>query len=160
GRAAPRRPVETGKGSSRGTRRRCRAASGGARATATRRAGGPRRGAGAEGGTTPPVRSRARRREGDGDTAVRAPKKRRRGRRLPPVPPVPMSGEPVSAGARRPPARLPGVFAAVAVVLAGTFVWQSLTRDDQERRPTAETRRPAVPASWRSFQDPDGTYRL
>ena len=71
-----------------------------------------------------------------------------------------MSGEPVYAGARRPRARLPVVFAAVAVVLAGTFVWQSLTRDDQERRPTAETRRPAVPASWRSFQDPDGTYRL
>jgi eukaryotic-like serine/threonine-protein kinase len=122
-------------------------------------AGGDR--GGVESGDTPPVPSRVRRREGDGDTAVRAPKKgRRRGRRLPPVPPVPMSGEPVYAGARRPRARLPVVFAAVAVVLAGTFVWQSLTRDDQERRPTAETRRPAVPASWRSFQDPDGTYRL
>jgi hypothetical protein len=71
-----------------------------------------------------------------------------------------MSGEPVYAGARRPRARLPVVFAAVAVALAGTFVWQSLTRGDQERRPTAETRRPAVPANWRSFQDPDGTYRL
>jgi hypothetical protein len=122
-------------------------------------AGGDR--GGVESGDTPPVPSRARRRESDGATAVRAPKKgRRRGRRLPPVPPVPMSGEPVHAGARRPRARLPVVFAAVAVVLAGTFVWQSLTRGDQEPRPTAETRRPAVPASWRSFQDPDGTYRL
>jgi eukaryotic-like serine/threonine-protein kinase len=122
-------------------------------------AGGDR--GGVESGDTPPVPSRVRGREGDGATAVRAPRKgRRRGRRLPPVPPVPMSGEPVYAGARRPRARLPVVFAAVAVVLAGTFVWQSLTRGDQERRPTAETRRPAVPASWRSFQDPDGTYRL
>jgi hypothetical protein len=122
-------------------------------------AGGDR--GGIESGDTPPVPSRVRRREGDGDTAVRAPNKgRRRRRRLPPVPPVPMSGEPVYAGARRPRARLPVVFAAVAVVLAGTFVWQSLTRGDQERRTTAETRRPAVPASWRSFQDPDGTYRL
>jgi eukaryotic-like serine/threonine-protein kinase len=122
-------------------------------------AGGDR--GGVESGDTPPVPSRVRRRDGDDATAVRAPKKGwRRGRRLPPVPPVPMSGEPVYAGARRPRARLPLVFAAVAVVLAGTFVWQSLTRGDQERQPTAETRRPAVPASWRSFQDPDGTYRL
>jgi hypothetical protein len=52
------------------------------------------------------------------------------------------------------------VFAAVAVVLAGTIVWQGVTRDDPERRPSSTTRRPAVPASWRSFQDPDGTYRL
>jgi eukaryotic-like serine/threonine-protein kinase len=121
-------------------------------------AGGDR--GGVESGDTPPVPSPVRRREGDGATAVRAPRGRRRGRRLPPVPPVPMSGEPVYAGARRPRARLPVVFAAVAMALAGTFVWQSLTRGDQERRPTAETRRPAVPASWRSFQDPDGTYRL
>ena len=39
GPAPPRRPVGTGEGSSRGTRRRCRAGSGGARATATRRSG-------------------------------------------------------------------------------------------------------------------------
>jgi hypothetical protein len=122
-------------------------------------AGGDREGV--EPGDTPPVPSRVRRRERAGATAVRAPRKRwRRGRRLPPVPPVPMSGEPVFGGARRPRARLPVVFAAVAVALAGTFVWQSLTRGDQEPRPTAETRRPAVPANWRSFQDPDGTYRL
>jgi eukaryotic-like serine/threonine-protein kinase len=75
---------------------------------------------------------------------------------------VPLPGEPVYfySGARRRRARLPLAFAAVAVVLAGTFVWQGVTRDDQERPPTTATRRPAVPAGWRSFQDPDGTYRL
>jgi hypothetical protein len=53
------------------------------------------------------------------------------------------------------------VFAALAVVLAGTIIWQGVTRDDdRDRRPSATTRRPAVPAAWRSFQDPDGTYRL
>ena len=52
------------------------------------------------------------------------------------------------------------VLAAVAVVLAGTIIWQGLTRDDGQERPPAASRRPAVPASWRSFQDPDGTYRL
>jgi hypothetical protein len=52
------------------------------------------------------------------------------------------------------------VFAAAAVVLVGIIVWQGLARDDGQRRPPAETRRPAVPAGWRSFQDPDGTYRL
>ena len=63
-------------------------------------------------------------------------------------------------GARRRRARVPLVFAAVAVVLFGAVIWQGLTRDTDERRPPATTRRPAVPASWRSFQDPDGTYRL
>jgi hypothetical protein len=72
-----------------------------------------------------------------------------------------MPGEPVLAGARRRRARLPVVFAAVAVVLAGTIVWQGLSRNDgQDRQPPSTTRRPAVPAAWRSFQDPDGTYRL
>jgi len=55
--------------------------------------------------------------------------------------------------------RLPMAFAAVAVLLFGTIVWQGLTRDDRES-PSPTTRRPAVPASWRPFQDPDGTYRL
>jgi eukaryotic-like serine/threonine-protein kinase len=109
-------------------------------------------------GDTPPVPSRVRRREEDAGTAVRGAPGRRR-RRLPPVPPVPLPGEPVFAGAPRRRVRLPIVFAAVAVVLAGTIVWQGATRDDQ-RTPSSTTRRPAVPASWRSFQDPDGTYRL
>ena len=56
--------------------------------------------------------------------------------------------------------RLPVVFAAVAVVLAGSIIWQGVTRDDDQRTPSATTRRPGVPAGWRSFQDPDGTYRL
>jgi eukaryotic-like serine/threonine-protein kinase len=110
-------------------------------------------------GDTPPVPSRVRRREGDGAPAGRAPGGRR-GRRLPPVPPVPMPGEPVLSGARRRRARVPVVLAAVAVVLFGAVIWQGLTRDPGERRPPATTRRPAVPADWRSFQDPDGTYRL
>jgi eukaryotic-like serine/threonine-protein kinase len=112
-------------------------------------------------GDTPPVPSRARQNEADGGVAVRTPAGRRRGRRLPPVPPVPMPGEPVFSGAGRRRARLPVVFAAVAVVIAGIIVWQGLTRDGgREREPPATSRRPAVPASWRSFQDPDGTYRL
>jgi eukaryotic-like serine/threonine-protein kinase len=116
-------------------------------------------------GDTPPVPSRVRRRQGEDGPAGRAsagrgPGGRGRGRRLPPVPPVPMPGEPVFAGGRRRRVRLPVVFAAVAVVLAGTIVWQGVTRDADPERPPAMTRRPAVPASWRSFQDPDGTYRL
>jgi eukaryotic-like serine/threonine-protein kinase len=114
----------------------------------------------ASGGDTPPVPSPVRWRQGDGATAVQAPAGRRRRRRLPPVPPVPMPGEPVLPGVRRRRARLPVVFAAAAVVLAGTIVWQGLTRVDTQERPPAGARRPAVPASWRSFQDPDGTYRL
>jgi hypothetical protein len=110
-------------------------------------------------GDTPPVPSRVRRREGDGDPGGRAAGGRRRGRRLPPVPPVPMPGEPVRSGARR-RARVPVVLAAVAVVLFGAVIWQGLTQEGGERRPPATTRRPAVPAAWRSFQDPDGTYRL
>jgi eukaryotic-like serine/threonine-protein kinase len=107
-------------------------------------------------GDTPPVPSRVRRE--DAGTAVRRPPGRRR-RRLPPVPPVPLPGEPVLARAPRRRGRLPVVFAAVAVVLAGTVVWQGVTREDPEA-PSPTTRRPAVPASWRTFQDPDGTYRL
>ncbi|HWD46516.1 MAG TPA: serine/threonine-protein kinase, partial [Actinomycetota bacterium] len=94
-----------------------------------------------------------------GDTPPVPTRVRRRRRRLPPVPPVPMPGEPVAAGARR-RRRLPVVFAAVAVVLAGTVVWQGVTRDDDTPRPSATSRRSAVPAGWRTFQDPDGTYRL
>jgi eukaryotic-like serine/threonine-protein kinase len=121
-------------------------------------AGGGR--AGVDAGDTPPVPSRVRRRRGgDGPPAPQA--KGRRRRRLPPVPPVPMPGEPVASGARRRRVRLPVVFAAVAVVLAGTVVWQGVTRDDDtSRRPPATSRRSAVPAGWRTFQDPDGTYRL
>jgi eukaryotic-like serine/threonine-protein kinase len=126
-------------------------------------AGGGERGSVAA-GDTPPVPSRVRRGEGDGAPGGRAPgdrapRGRRRGRRLPPVPPVPMPGEPVLSGARR-RARVPMVLAAVAVVLFGAVVWQGLTRSPDERRPPATTRRPAVPAAWRMFQDPDGTYRL
>jgi hypothetical protein len=52
------------------------------------------------------------------------------------------------------------VFAAMAVALAGTIVWQGLTRGDDPPRRTSAATRPAVPAGWRTFQDPDGTYRL
>jgi len=111
-------------------------------------------------GDTPPVPSRVQRREEDAGTAVREAAPGRRRRRLPPVPPVPLPGEPVFAGGRRRRLRLPVVFAAVAAVLAGSIIWQGVTRDDDQRTPSATTRRPGVPAGWRSFQDPDGTYRL
>ena len=111
-------------------------------------------------GDTPPVPTPVRRRQDDGATAVAARPGRRRRRRLPPVPPVPMPGEPTLSGGRRRRARLPVVFAAGAVVLVGVIIWQGLSRDDGQQRPPAETRRSAVPASWRTFQDPDGTYRL
>jgi hypothetical protein len=111
-------------------------------------------------GDTPPVPSRSRRHDGDAGTAVRGAPPGRRRRRLPPVPPVPLPGEPVLAGGRRRRVRLPVVFATVAVVLAGTIVWQGVSGDDDRRTPSASTRRPGAPAGWRSFQDPDGTYRL
>jgi hypothetical protein len=56
--------------------------------------------------------------------------------------------------------RVPVVFAAVAVVLAGTIIWLGVSGDDDRRTPSASTRRPGAPAGWRPFQDPDGTYRL
>src|SRR5215213_6402711 len=122
-------------------------------------------------GDTPPVPSRVRRRQGEDAAASRPPAgrpgrrlpgpARRRGRRrLPPVPPVPLAGEPVRFGAPRRRVRLPVVLAAVAVALAGTIVWQGLSGDDRQRRASTGTTRPAVPAAWRTFQDPDGTYRL
>jgi hypothetical protein len=114
-------------------------------------------------GDTPPVPSQVRRGEGDGvpggqPPGGRGPRGRRR--RLPPVPPVPMPGEPVRSGPRRRRVRVPVVLAGVAVVLLGTIVWQGLARGPGEGAATATTRRPAVPAAWRTFQDPDGTYRL
>src|SRR5215213_1572930 len=99
-------------------------------------------------GDTPPVPSRVRRHEADAGPAGRvappgrrppAGRRGRRGRRLPPVPPVPLAGEPVRFGAPRRRVRLPVVFAAVAVVLAGTIVWQGLSGDDGRRRPAAGT---------------------
>jgi hypothetical protein len=113
-------------------------------------------------GDTPPVPSRVQRRQGEDAAPGPRPPAGRRGRRrrLPPVPPVPLAGEPVRSGAPRRRVRLPVVFAAVAVVLAGTVVWQGLSGDDRQRRPPAGTTRPAVPAAWRTFSDPDGTYRL
>jgi hypothetical protein len=115
-------------------------------------------------GDTPPVPSRVRRRQGGdgppGPPGPPSPAGRRRGRRLPPVPPVPLPGEPVRARGRRRRVRLPVVVAAVAVLLAGAIVWQGLGGDGGDRRPPAGTGRPTVPAAWRTFQDPDGTYRL
>jgi hypothetical protein len=122
-------------------------------------------------GDTPPVPSRVRRRQGEdaaagsrlpaGRPGRRLPSAGRRGRRrLPPVPPVPLAGEPVRFGAPRRRVRLPVVLAAVAVVLAGTIVWQGLGDDGRQRRSSTGATRPAVPAAWRTFQDPDGTYRL
>jgi hypothetical protein len=111
-------------------------------------------------GDTPPVPSRVGRRQGeDGSPGQRSPGGRRGRRRLPPVPPVPPAGEPVRIGAPRRRVRLPVVFVAVALVLVGTIVWQGLSGGDGQRRPPATTR-PAVPAAWRPFSDPDGTYRL
>jgi eukaryotic-like serine/threonine-protein kinase len=129
--------------------------------------GGPPRGERDRDGDTPPVPSRARRRrEEDGGTAVlREPAPGRRGRRrrrLPPVPPVPAPGEPIVPGARRRRPRVPLVLAVLAVVLAVLAVWQTGTRDagNDRRGAPPQTRRPAVPAGWQSFQDADKTYRL
>ena len=120
-------------------------------------AGGGERGSVAS-GDTPPVPGRVRRREDDG--GPEAGRREAAAGAAAPGPAGADAGEPVLSGARRRRARVPVVFAAVAVVLFGAVVWQGLTRDTDERPPPATTRRPAVPAGWRSFQDPDGTYRL
>jgi hypothetical protein len=134
------------------------AANGGGRPAVPERPAAAGRGTVAS-GDTPPVPSRVQRRQGgDGPGGLPGVAGRVRGRRLPPVPPVPLPGEPVWGGGRR-RLRLPVVVAVVAVLLAGAVVWQGLGGDGKDR-PPATTRRPAVPAAWRTFQDPDGTYRL
>jgi hypothetical protein len=121
-----------------------------------------------DGGDTPPVPVRARRH----DTATAAPvapapaaRPRRWGRRgLPPVPPVPVAGEPVLPRRSR---RL-GPVAVVLAVLAAALAVAAVVRlgtgggtgGAAGSRPPAGGRRPAVPADWRAFQDPGGTYRL
>jgi eukaryotic-like serine/threonine-protein kinase len=115
----------------------------------------------AGGGDTPPVPSRARRREG-GTAVLGAPAAGRgRRRRVPPVPPVPAPGEPVLPRRSRRWGRLALALAVVAAATATTV--QLAGRDGggtAARRPTAERPRPAVPASWQAYADPRGDYRL
>jgi eukaryotic-like serine/threonine-protein kinase len=129
--------------------------------------------AGAGHGDTPPVPSRARPRDG-GTAVLRAAsparprtQARRWGRRaLPPVPPVPAPGAPVLP--RRPRRRGPITGIVLAVLIAGlaavAVAWLG-PRDGGSTgagrsQPPAEGQRPAVPADWRSFEDPEGSYRL
>ncbi len=153
-----------------------------------------------DGGDTPPVPGRARRR--DGGTAVlgrrgpgnsegvprwigrrgpgnpegvprtaptRGPstRPRRWGRRgLPPVPPVPAPGEPILPRRSRRLGPVTGILLAVVVAgLAAVAVARLGPRDGGptgagRSQPPADGQRPAVPADWRAFQDPGGTYRL
>jgi hypothetical protein len=148
-------------------------------------AGGGRR----DGGDTPPVPSWARRQDGRGGTAVlgapvrRGPgnpkgvprwvggvapaRPRRWGRRaLPPVPPVPAPGEPVLPRRPRRRGAVTGIVLAVLVagLAAAAVVWLG-PRDGGSTgtgrsRSSAGAPRPAVPADWRTYQDPEGNYRL
>jgi eukaryotic-like serine/threonine-protein kinase len=137
-------------------------------------------------GDTPPVPSRARRQDRGGGTAVlgaplrsgpasrtrrlgRAapPRSRRWGRRgLPPVPPVPAPGEPVLSRRPRRRGAVTGILLAVLVagLAAATVAWlgpRDRGPDGAGRtRSSTETQRPAVPADWRTYQDPAGNYRL
>ncbi|HEV8373609.1 MAG TPA: serine/threonine-protein kinase, partial [Actinomycetota bacterium] len=135
-------------------------------------------------GDTPPVPSRARRRDGAGGTAVlgaplrsgpangsrrvvAAPRQRRWGRRgLPPVPPVPAPGEPVLPRRTRRRGAVTGILLAVLVagLAAAAVAWlgpgDGGTPGTGRSRSSAEVQRPAVPADWRAYQDPAGDYRL
>jgi len=125
-------------------------------------------------GDTPPVPSRARRQDRGGGTAVLGapprpapPRSRRWGRRgLPPVPPVPAPGEPVLPRRPRRRGAVTGILLAVLVagLAAASMAWLG-PRDGgsagaRRSRSSAETQRPAVPADWRTYQDPAGNYRL
>jgi eukaryotic-like serine/threonine-protein kinase len=173
-----------------------------AAATPTGRGAGPTAGTPTSGGDTPPVPSRARRREGDtgllgrsgpgnaegrggpgiapatrprrwgpGSGAARGPgaRPRRWGRRaLPPVPPVPAPGEPVLPRRSRRLGPVGGIVLAVLVAALAVVAVVAVVRLGPGGRPggaggsqpPASGRRPAVPADWPAFQDPDGTYRL
>jgi hypothetical protein len=122
-----------------------------------------------DGGDTPPVPTPARRHNtGTAAPVVPAPAARRRrwGRRgLPPVPPVPVAGEPVLPRRSRRLGPVAFVLAVLAVVLAATAVLRlgpggGGTGGTAGSQAPAGGRRPAVPADWRAFQDPAGTYRL
>jgi eukaryotic-like serine/threonine-protein kinase len=128
----------------------------------------PARGGG--GGDTPPVPTRARRRDG-GTAALSVPapaaRQRRWGRRgIPPVPPVPAPGEPVLPRRSRRLGRVAGVALAVlfaartAVAVARFGPGGGGPGGAGGSQQAAGGRRPAVPADWRTFQDPGGTYGL
>jgi hypothetical protein len=132
-------------------------------------------GAGHRRGDTPPGPGRARRRDRGGGTAVLAapprlaspPRSRRWGRRaLPPVPPVPAPGEPVLPRRPRRRGAVAGIVLAVLVagLAAAAVAWLG-PRDRgsagaARSQSSAEAQRPAVPADWRTYQDPAGNYRL
>ncbi|HEX8133792.1 MAG TPA: serine/threonine-protein kinase, partial [Actinomycetes bacterium] len=87
-------------------------------------------------------------------------------RALPPVPPVPAPGEPVLPRRPRRRGAVTGILLAVLVagLAAAAVAWLG-PRDGGSAgagrsRSSAETQRPAVPADWRTYQDPAGNYRL
>jgi hypothetical protein len=147
-----------------------RPGAGPAAVTAARGGAGPAVAPARDGGDTPPVPAQARRR--DGGTAalgVPAPAARRRrwGRRgLPPVPPVPAPGEPVLPRRSRRLGRVAGIGLAVLVAALAAVAVARLGPGGGGRgeaggsQQPAGGRRPAVPADWRTFQDPGGTYGL